>query len=206
VGGALPLMNTIQLRKKIRTQRRLLSKKTQRKHQLSALQHLKNSGLLKRYNRFAVYLHSDGELHTDIIIRYLLKIKKQVFLPVLYPLSNNRLWFYPYTLNTRLANNRFNIQEPVIDNKRIFLWSLDIVFMPLVAFDNDGHRIGMGGGFYDRTFSYQNSQTKKQLPMFIGLAHQLQQYTNIKHQPWDISLDAVITDKKYEKFTKAFNL
>jgi 5-formyltetrahydrofolate cyclo-ligase len=199
-------MKTNQLRKTIRHQRRSLSSVTHRQHQVAALRHIKQSGLLNRYQRFAIYLHSDGELHTDLIIKALLKIKKQVYLPVLYPYSENKLWFYPYTSKTTLSRNRFNIKEPVVKGRPVLLSSIDIVFIPLVAFDNQGHRIGMGGGFYDRTFSYSKLQSKKRYPKFVGLAHGLQQCASIKQQPWDISLDAVITDKKYINFTKAFKL
>ena len=198
-------MNTRQLRTTIRQQRRSLSSNRQREHQLSVLKHLKKSGLLKRHKRFALYLHGDGELHTDIIIKTLLKMKKQVFLPVLYPYSINRLWFYPYKTDSQLINNRFNIPEPPITGKSIAPCFLDVVLMPLVAFDNKGNRLGMGGGFYDRTFACTKRYNAKCLPLLIGLAHELQQCTNIKHQPWDIRLDSVITEKKVMKFTKAFN-
>ena len=199
-------MNTRQIRTTIRQQRRSLSLNRQRLHQLSVLKHLKQSGLLKRHKRFAIYLHSDGELHTDIIIKTLLKMKKQVFLPVLYPYAKNQLWFYPYKTDTQLVTNRYNIAEPPIIGKPVMPSFLDVVLMPLVGFDNKGNRIGMGGGFYDRTFSFTRRYNEKRLPMLIGLAHDLQQCTNVKHQPWDIRLDGVITEKKVMKFTKAFNV
>jgi len=198
-------MNTRQIRTSIRQQRRSLSLNLQRNHQLSVLKHLKQSGLLKRHKRFAIYLHGDGELHTDIIIKTLLTMKKQVFLPVLYPYAKNQLWFYPYKADTKLVKNRFNIDEPPISGKSITPCYLDVVLMPLVGFDSKGNRIGMGGGFYDRTFSLTKRYLKKRSPLLIGLAHHLQQCTNIKHQPWDVRLDGVITEKKVMKFTKAFN-
>jgi len=198
-------MNTRQLRITLRQQRRALSLSRQRKHQLSALKQLKKSGLLKRHKRFAIYLHGDGELHTDIIFKTLLKMKKQVFLPVLYPYAKNQLWFYPYKADTQLVTNRFNIAEPPIMGKPISPCFLDVVLMPLVGFDDKGNRIGMGGGFYDRTFAFTRRYSEKRLPMLIGLAHDLQQCSNIKHQPWDIRLDGVITEKKVMVFTKAFN-
>jgi len=198
-------MNTRQTRTSIRQQRRSLSANQQRSHQLSVLKHLKQSALLKRHKRFAIYLHGDGELHTDIIIKTLLKMKKQVFLPVLYPYAKNRLWFYPFKADTPLVKNRFNIFEPAVSGKPITPSYLDVVLMPLVGFDNKGNRIGMGGGFYDRSFSFTKGNRKTRVPMMIGLAHDLQQCTNIIHQPWDITLDGVITEKKVMKFTKAFS-
>ena len=198
-------MNTRQIRTSIRQQRRSLSLKQQRLHQLTVLKHLKQSRLLIRHQRFAIYLHGDGELHTDIIIKTLLSMKKQVFLPVLYPYAKNQLWFYRYKTDTPLVKNRFNIDEPPIKGKSIAPSYLDVVLMPLVGFDDKGNRIGMGGGFYDRSFAFTQRYRNKRLPLLIGLAHDLQQCTNIKQQPWDIRLDGVITEKKIMLFTKALN-
>lgn len=197
-------MNTRQIRKTIRQKRRALSATQQRQHQHAAIKLLLQSGLLTRYQRFAIYLDNDGELATDEIIKLLLKMKKQVHLPVLFPFSKNRLWFVPYKKNSRLTNNRFNIAEPKPLKRQTTLASLSIIFMPLVAFDDEGNRIGMGGGFYDRTLSHGKKQVKTLSPLLVGLAHELQKLDVIHKQSWDIPLDAIITEKKIRIFTKAF--
>ena len=196
-------MNIAQIRKSIRQQRRALSKFNQYQHQIAVKKRLLRSGLLKKYKRIGIYLHNDGELATDLIIKQLHNMRRQVFLPVLHPSSTNRLIFLPYKRTTPLIKNRFGISEPALMLKRIPVSSLDIIFMPLVAFDEQGNRIGMGGGFYDRTLSVSNNQQANNGPLFIGLAHELQKINNINKRPWDIPLDAVITEKKVRKFTKA---
>jgi len=185
----------ISQRKLIRHARRQICRQQQRLHQLSVLNHLKRSSLLKRHQRFAIYLHADGELNTDLIIDYLLTLNKQVFLPVLHPLKPNRLWFVPFNHQTRLKKNRFNILEPANIQQRVNIISLQVVLMPLVAFDLHGNRLGMGGGFYDRTFSALKNKAHIRLPKLIGLAHELQKLPVISAQTWDISLHAVISNK-----------
>lgn len=197
-------MNITQIRKSIRQQRRSLSKFNQFQHQIAVKKHLLRSGLLKKYKRIGIYLHSDGELATDLIIKQLHNMRRQVFLPVLHPSSTNRLVFLSYKRATPLIKNRFGIFEPALIIKHIPVTSLDIIFMPLVAFDENGNRIGMGGGFYDRTLSASNIQPINKRPLLIGLAHELQNINEIKKRSWDIPLDAVITEKKVRKFTKAF--
>ena len=197
-------MNTAQIRKSIRQQRRSLSGLEQKHHQQVVLKHILTTGLLRRHKRIAIYLDSDGELATDQIISQLLHMKKQVYLPVLFPFAKNKLLFFPYTKKTRLIKNRFDIEQPRFFRRRITTASLNLIFMPLVAFDEQGNRIGMGGGFYDRTLSHCKTQHKSKLPILIGLAHELQKVNNIEKRSWDIPLDGLITEKKIRKYTKAF--
>ena len=196
-------MNIAQIRKNIRHQRRALSSHRQTLHQQAVIRHLLRSNILIKHKRFAIYLDSDGELATTKIIRQLHRMKKQVYLPVLYPFTHKKLWFLPYKKQTLLYRNRFGIAEPAFHNRKTLISSLNIIFMPLVAFDEQGNRIGMGGGFYDRTLWHCKIQQKKTSPLLIGLAHELQKINKIEKRSWDIPLDAVITEKKLRKFTKA---
>lgn len=68
-------------------------------------------------------------------------------------------------------------------------------FLPLVAFDAKGRRLGMGGGFYDRAFAFKNKY-KRLGPMLIGLAHSIQEVESLDVEHWDIPLDAIVTEKK----------
>jgi 5-formyltetrahydrofolate cyclo-ligase len=82
--------------------------------------------------------------------------------------------FSIYEPDDVLKKNRFGILEPEINFKKIIpAWALDIVFTPLIAFDSEGNRLGMGGGFYDRTFSFLHN-SKRSHPHLIGLAYEFQ--------------------------------
>ena len=153
---------------------------------------LKSSDLFKRCKHVAIYLANDGEIDPYLFIKQLWRSKKYCYLPVIHPIKKNSLWFYRYEKKTQLTPNRFGILEPSLKNKRrIPPWALDLVLFPLVAFDSKGGRLGMGGGFYDRTFEFTQSRTK-----LYGLAHHFQEVDKLPTEPWDIPLHGVATDKQ----------
>ncbi len=89
--------------------------------------------------------------------------------------------------------NRLKIREPKLDVRDVLpLAELDVLVTPLVAFDVSGQRLGMGGGFYDRTL--QNWQQYRLQP--VGYAHDCQQVDSLPSEEWDIPLPAVITPEK----------
>ena len=152
---------------------------------------------------------NDGEIDPSPYIKVLWKYKKQVYLPVLHPTKKNQLWFYRYQPDTRLKPNRFGIAEPKIRHaERIPPWALTLVLLPLVAFDTEGGRLGMGGGFYDRTFAFmnknhQNRKDKKSrsgMPLLCGLAHDFQQVERLPTAEWDVPLKNIATDRKVYVF------
>ena len=119
---------------------------------------------------------------------------RQVLLPALH---GDTLWFLPCDRHTPLAPNRFGIPEPdVAPEARCRPRDLDLVLMPLVAFDASGNRLGMGGGFYDRTFSYLRNRTFWKKPMLLGVAYEFQRLETIASHPWDIPLQGIATEKR----------
>jgi 5-formyltetrahydrofolate cyclo-ligase len=157
--------------------------------------------ILKRHQRIAVYFSNDGEIPTQALVRRLQKIKRQVFLPILHPLGHNSLWFCLFNDETRLVKNRYGIPEPPIKGARVAAaWTLSLVFTPLVAFDGAGNRIGMGGGFYDRTFDRRRIRTGH--PGLTGLAYHFQEVSDLPAEYWDTPLTTVVTDRKRHVFNR----
>jgi 5-formyltetrahydrofolate cyclo-ligase len=145
--------------------------------------------------RIATYLPNDGELDTLPLISRAWEMGKQIYLPVLIPHGENRLWFARYEPNAPLIRNRFGIPEPIrAAQTRVAPLALDLVLTPLVAFDTKGHRLGMGGGFYDRSFAYLLRHTHWLRPRLIGLAYDFQRQPKLPGQPWDVPLHAIATD------------
>ncbi|MFZ7158619.1 5-formyltetrahydrofolate cyclo-ligase [Avibacterium gallinarum] len=143
----------------------------------------------KQAKHIGLYLSFDGEISTKQLIQQLWKKNIAVYLPILHPFSANHLLFLRYHPNSPLQKNKFGILEPKLDVRNVLPTNeLDIIFTPLVAFDKQGNRLGMGGGFYDRTL--QNWQQKNFLP--IGLAHQCQQVDALPIESWDIPLFGVL--------------
>jgi 5-formyltetrahydrofolate cyclo-ligase len=151
--------------------------------------------LFRNSRRIAVYLPADGEVDTAAIIERAWAMGKQVYLPVLVPFLHNRLWFARYEAGTPLVRNRFGIAEPrVVHRRRIETHALDLVLAPLVGFDGEGNRLGMGGGFYDRSFGYLARRRRWRKPHLVGLAYDFQQLPRLPAQHWDVPLTAVVTD------------
>ena len=155
--------------------------------------------ILSGSKRIAVYLPNDGEINPEPLANLARAASISVYLPVLDPNNNGHLIFAEWLENTCFTPNRFGIPEPVSADT-ILASDLDIIFMPLVGFDLEGNRIGMGGGFYDRTLECVR---KKNEPGLIGLAHQFQLCTQLVSQPWDVPMNAVLTDQSwYNSFSR----
>lgn len=183
------------IRKEIRQRRNHLSSAEQGLASTNALRHLQQLPELQSSQNIAIYLSADGELDTQPIIEFLWQQGVNVYLPVLHPFSKGHLLFLKYTKQTPMVKNKFNIQEPKLDQTQLIpIAQLDIIFTPLVAFDETGQRLGMGGGYYDRSLENWFKTGKGATP--IGIAHNCQQVDNIPSESWDIPLPMIITPQK----------
>lgn len=139
----------------------------------------------------ACYLPVDDEVHTWEIISRAWRQKKRVFAPVIE--NNFRMQFQEITRETELRINQYGIFEPQ-GGEIVTARMLDVVFAPVVAFDEFHHRVGMGGGYFDRTFSFLRHRQNWLRPKLVGLAFACQNVEQITPNPWDIRLFSVITD------------
>lgn len=145
--------------------------------------------------RIACYLPSDGEVDTDDIIERMWRMRKHVFLPVLSRMRHDRLWFAPATPGMELAPNRYGIPEPkVVARDLVRAQELDLILLPLVAFDARGNRVGRGVGFYDRSLVFLRHRRHLRKPHLLGLAYDFQRAAKIDADRWDVALDGVVTD------------
>jgi len=188
-----------QLRRQMRSARKALSTEQQQSAGASLLKNLQQQVSFNSAEHIALYLASDGEIDPQSVIDYCWAQGKQVYLPVLDPDLHNQLLFVHYDQNTLMCRNKYDISEPAVPyQKSIPATDLDLVLLPLVAFDNNGNRMGMGGGYYDRSFAFMmddevNSADKK-VPVLIGLAHQLQQVDELAVESWDIPLSGIASE------------
>lgn len=140
----------------------------------------------------AVYFAVHGEISLDPVIDHALAHGKRVYLP---NLDRQSLRFSPYFHEQKMRINKFRLPEPdVADEEMLQPGQLDLVLAPLVVFDDERNRIGMGGGFYDRSFAMRKDP-KVTDPVLIGVAHELQKVDRIVPEDWDVRLDMVITDQ-----------
>lgn len=185
------------IRKEMRLKRACISSIERHRRSLRAFRHLKRSGLLNRHKKITAYLSDRGEIAPDAFFEELWSFRKSLILPVLHPIDRNRMIFVRYNKGDALQANRYGILEPKLTPKKIVPAQFcGLVLCPLTAFDEKGNRLGMGGGFYDRSFAFRNKRTST-LPFLAGFAYDFQKVAKLPHQPWDVSLDAVITDQSY---------
>lgn len=191
-----PMTSTASLRKAIRQQRSALSEIQRQHHAEQLFSHLAPHPLFLRSRRIAGFIANDGEMDPALVMERALQQRRHCYLPVLNQLHGNRLWFAPLKADAELLPNRYGIPEPTLfPPKPIPVWSLDLVLTPLVAFDQSGGRIGMGGGYYDRTFSHPKRSTNRRRPFLLGIAHSFQEVKQIQLNPWDVPLDGIATEK-----------
>lgn len=182
-----------QIRQQIRQRRRALTPEQQTQFALQAADRMMAYPPVLLAQTVAVFLSFDGELDTRPLIDQLWRAGKRVYLPVLHPFSPGNLLFLHYHPSSDLVVNPLNIREPKLDVRDVLpLSQLDVLVTPLVAFDAAGQRLGMGGGFYDRTL--QNWRQHRLQP--VGYAHDCQQVDALPTEQWDIPLPAVITPSK----------
>jgi 5-formyltetrahydrofolate cyclo-ligase len=145
-----------------------------------------------------MYLAVAGEVDCQAILERAVAAGREVYLPVL---SGPALRFARYRPGDPLISNRFGIDEPAVDRLKLLSGRyLDVVLTPLVAFDLQGNRLGMGGGFYDRSFAFLRWRDAWRRPRLIGLAHHFQLVDKLRSQPWDVPLHSVITNTRVYVF------
>ncbi|ART78952.1 hypothetical protein CBP12_01315 [Oceanisphaera avium] len=192
-----------QLRQLTRHARRQLSPAAQQCAAQSMVNQVSKVAHLASATSVALYLANDGELDTQPLINWYWARGCKVYLPVLHPFCKGHLIFLHYHSATPMHKNHLGIVEPKLDIRSLALsQELDIIYTPLVAFDELGHRLGMGGGFYDRTLSaYLRPSTSSLRPKVVGLAHDCQQVAKLPVAEWDVPLMELLTPTRHFKWS-----
>lgn len=185
-----------QLRKLMRTARRALNTYQQRTASRLLCNRLALSAEMQQAQHVGIYWPMDGEVDLrQLLARF---PDKKFYLPVLPQRPRQQLAFHRWYGEALCFRNRYGIPEPLGGKTRSQLRAphfLDVVLLPLVAFDPDGGRLGMGAGLYDRTFAFKH-QMPGCGPKLIGTAHQLQCVDKLPVDNWDIPLSMVATDQR----------
>lgn len=189
------------LRRQMRTFRRALSASERQQAAGAVARRLVAWPAFADATRIAGYWAFDGELDPMPALERVWAANRQVYLPVLA--EGSLLYFAPYRPGAPLRRNRFKIPEPeVAPTEWLRPSQLDLVLAPLVAFDSTGTRLGMGGGFYDRSFAFLREKSDQhQRPWLLGLAYEFQKVAELARQSWDIPLDAVMTEAALYDFS-----
>lgn len=182
------------LRQAIKQKRKQLTNRQRQHLAKRAEQHLlKLAKILPKNAHIGLYLDAFGELPTAPLIRFCQNYGFIPYLPI--TLKDKPLIFAPifYDLNkTATTRHRFGMKQPLAKHTKTAR-QLDCIICPLVAVDKNGNRLGMGGGFYDRSFATFNG-------LKVGWCYDFQIVEQLQTNAWDKAIDWLITDKKMIKF------
>ncbi len=184
------------LRRDMRRKRRALPLSEANAASRNLLKQFRRCPEYLRATRVALYLKNDGEIDTRLLLQDLQLRKREVLLPVLHPLRPGHLVFIRYNAQTPMINNRFGISEPDFRyGVKVSARFISLICLPLVAFDAKGNRLGMGGGFYDRTLAFKRRNSSSR-PALAGCAYGFQEVTGLPVESWDIPLKMIVTDRQ----------
>lgn len=177
-----------ELRKELRSLRKSVSNPYRHKAGKKLLYQCQKAGIFKHAERIASFIPNDGEIETKNITNFLIAENRKVYFPIIH---GERLKF-ARVINNKFKKNSFGIDEPIlsqpVDAKRI-----NLILMPLVGFDKNKNRMGMGAGFYDKTLAFKNINSKFKAPKFFAIAFDFQEVKALKTRSWDVPVDGVIT-------------
>ena len=192
-------MDKLILRRQLKAARKTFTPTARRLAARASVQLALRHGLLLRAKRIGFYLPQGSEFDAHPLLDQALWMKRKCYLPML-PRRGRVMRFGKVGRNTAFTRNRYGIGEPG-DPRPLRANQLDLLLMPLVGFDHQGYRLGMGGGYYDATLAFMHHRRLWRKPRLIGVAYECQRVDVLPHDPWDMPLDAVLTERKLHRFT-----
>ena len=185
------------IRRQLRTLRRQLSPAERRFAAARALTFVQRLPRLQKARRVGLYWPMADEFDPLPLMCGLARAGKACFMPVV-PRQGRRLWFTRVDERARWYHNRFGIPESK-HPERLRAEKLDVILVPLMGVDHQGFRLGMGGGFYDTSLQARR-MTRRHSPWLLGVAFECQRVERLPSEPWDIRLDALLTERGIYRF------
>jgi len=157
---------------------------------------LERLGVFRRGARVALYLPMPGEVDLRPCLESARRRGAHIYMPRIVSRRNHRMLFAPWTAGTTHRTNAFGILEPGDGGGARPVVGLDVVVLPVVGFDAQGNRLGMGAGYYDRALRRRRAGGGAwRRPRLVGVAFACQQLPSICASPWDVPLDLVVTER-----------
>ncbi|NWK77919.1 5-formyltetrahydrofolate cyclo-ligase [Aquitalea sp. LB_tupeE] len=191
----------IALRKTVRRQRMALTPAYRAQAMRAVARHANR--LLRRGRRIGGYLAAGSELDVEILLSTALQRGASVWLPQI-PARGRRMWFSRLTGDGRWYRHaRYGIVE--FDGPCLRAEKLDVLLVPLLAVDEDGYRMGQGGGFYDSSLAFRQRPRRYGKPLLVGVAYDCQRVTQVPREAWDVQLDYLLTERGLHRFVRRPN-
>jgi 5-formyltetrahydrofolate cyclo-ligase len=190
-------MTLRELRRQLRQRRRAISDAERRQSDRTIHASLRRLGVWQRGRRVAVFLGMPGEVDLRPCFAAAWDRGVRLYVPHILSRRDGRMAFVPLEAGTPLQGNAFGIPEPAHGARgRLPVRHFDTILVPLVGFDAQGHRLGMGAGFYDRALRSRLDRTQPfRRPRLIGIAYSVQQVARLEPASWDVALDLVVTER-----------
>lgn len=186
----------ITLRKNIRRQRMALSPAYRAQAMRAVACHA--GRLLRRGKRIGGYLAAGSELDIEILLSTALQRGASVWLPQI-PARGRRMWFSRLNAAGRWYRHpRYGIVE--FDGPCLRAERLDVLLLPLLAVDEQGYRMGQGGGFYDSSLAFRHRHPRYGKPLLVGVAYDCQRVAAVPREAWDVQLDYLLTESGLHRF------
>lgn len=190
------------LRKLLRERRTALSAQERITAAQSLVSQLEQIPEFLTDRRIAGYWAIGGELPLLALMPGLRARGQDYCLPVVG--ADRHLRFAPWRPGIEIATNRYGIPEPVVPAAELLVpEQMDVVLLPLLGYDRQGHRLGFGGGYYDRSFAFLRDRSDVGKPVLVGVGYALQEVGAIEPMPWDVRLDYVATERELIDLTPA---
>lgn len=158
---------------------------------------LRRLGLARPGLRVAAYLAMPGEASLATFLAAAAAAGARVYVPRISSRRRRTLEFVELAPGAALRRGPYGILEPPAHGRRARMATLDAVLVPLVAFDREGHRLGMGAGYYDRALALRRDRVRAyRRPKLVGIAYSCQELASITPRAWDVALDAVVTERE----------
>lgn len=184
------------IRQQMRRQRSALSAADCRALSLAASRRIRTQAWYVRSKTIAGYMPQGRELDIRPVLAHALRRGARTYLPRLSR-EDGLMQLCEFNAHSELPANHLGIPEP--DGSATPLETLNLVLLPLVAFDLKGNRLGQGGGYYDRLLGNIGGWGK---PLLVGVAYDFQRAEQLPCESWDVPLDAVVTPSAIHLFSK----
>ncbi|MDY6948231.1 MAG: 5-formyltetrahydrofolate cyclo-ligase [Pseudomonadota bacterium] len=201
--AAAALTDRQQLRRQMRRQRRLLSPAARAEAHRQIARILNSPALLRPGHRVAVYFAYGYEADLRDVIEVARRRGCLLYLPVITHFRHSRMRFVRYRIDSVMRVNRYGIAEPDPRHAEVVpVRRLDLVLLPLVAFDERGWRLGSGAGFYDRSLHHLRAGRRWRRPRLLGVAYECQRVARLQPDRWDVPLDGIVTERGLQRFAR----
>jgi 5-formyltetrahydrofolate cyclo-ligase len=186
------------LRKELRRMRRAIAPAERARVSKLASAAVARLPQFKAGARIALYMPFDGEVDTAPLLAAARRRRVRVFLPVIIDRRHSLMRFYPVTGKTR--RGVFGIRVPRGNGCPTGSRWLNLIVVPLVGVDREGHRLGFGGGFYDRALDFRRARRRWRGPHLVGFSFDCQLVPSAYPEHWDARLDALATESGLAHF------